>query len=205
MTVYNGDILKVVVEVVLGDFTITQNVHYFHAVTSTDHLDSVILGVIETWIETAYGELSGALCDDYAIGDSTVHKIEWNSTLSKWEITYYLGLFTPTWTMVNTSEPLPNQVSAFATFNTARPQSRGRKFIMPFGEDQQAATILVAGAVTLMTNFADDVLDTISLGAGGDLYPGIVRSTTGDFLSFQSATITDVLGTQRRRRPGVGS
>lgn len=205
MTVHNGDILKTVVEIVLGDFTITQNVHYFHTVTTTDHLDSVILGVIEDWVETAYALLNGDLCDDYAIGDSTVHVIDWDVGDQKWETTYYVGLFTPTFAMQNSAEPLPNMSSAFATFNTTRPQTRGRKFLQPFGEDRQAATILVAASVTAMGNWADAILDEISLGAGGDLVPGVPRQATGDFYPFTSATVTDVLGTQRRRRPGVGS
>jgi len=205
MTVLANDILKVVVEIVLGDFTISQNVHYFRADTNTPHLDSVVLGVIEAWVEAAYDELDQDLCDDFAIGTSTVHVIKFDTGDMDWLTEYFVGQFVPTFAMSNSSEPLPNMSSAFITLNTSRPQSRGRKFLAPFGENRQAATVLINDAVTAVTAFADAVLDDISLGAGGDLLPGIVRAGVDSFLTFTGATITDILGTQRRRRPGVGS
>jgi hypothetical protein len=81
----------------------------------------------------------------------------------------------------------------------------GKKFLFPFDEAKQADSILVAGAVTAMTAFGVIAIADIALGGDAILIPGIVRTGVEQWLSFQVAVVNDVIGTQRRRRPGVGA
>jgi len=205
MSVDPNDILKVTMEVTLGDGSIAQNVYHFYAATLGVYGDSTITDAIEDWIETAYNELSADLVDTITQNVCTVQKVVWDGVLGKWVVDALVGYFTPTIVYNNASDPLPNQVSAFATFQTARPKSRGRKFLFPFGEDRQDATILSAPALADMADFAADVLTAIFLGPANNLYPGVVRAAAAEFLGFDVGIVTDLLGTQRRRRPGVGA
>lgn len=119
-------------------------------------------------------------------------------------MTELIGYFTPTISMVNASDELPNQCSAFVTLYTSRPKSRGRKFVIPFGEDTQDGTYLTAAALTDMTDFADELLDNVVFDVLEYFVPGIPREAVELFLDFTTAVVTNLLGSQRRRRPGVG-
>lgn len=205
MTVQPDDVLKVTFEVELHDGTIAQNVHYFHAILIAPMTDAQALIGIELWVEDAYNQLSGSLPASMTQRLCTVQTIDWNAGESKWEVTGLIGYFTPTISFVNASDELPNQSSAFATFNTTRPKSRGRKFAMPFGEDTQDGTYLTAAALSDMTDWADEILDNVVFGALEYFVPGIPREAVDVWLDFVGAVVTNVLGSQRRRRPGVGA
>lgn len=205
MPVDPGDFIKVTYEVTLHDGSIAQNVHYFRAVLLTQLPNVQALIGIELWIEAAYGNLSGSLPATTTQNLCTAQIIEWSASLGRWEVTELIGYFTPTISMVNAADELPNQSSAFATFTTARPKSRGRKFVVPFGEDTQDGTYLTAAALSDMVDFADDVLENIVFDVLEYFVPGVPREAVNLFLDFTGAVITNVLGSQRRRRPGVGA
>lgn len=204
MSTQNGDIVKVTFEVSLHDGTIAQNVHYFKCEFAAAQSDAGVTSAIETWIETAYGELTPNLPSSMTQRVCTVQEIAWDAIDGQWEVTRLIGYFTPTISFTNASDELPNQSSAFATFNTSRPKSRGRTFVMPFGEDRQDGTYLISAALTDMTDFADELLDDIVLGPLNELIPGIPRQALEVFLPFTLGIVTDLLGSQRRRRPTVG-
>jgi len=135
---------------------------------------------------------------------SEVDEVEWNATDSFWEVVRQVGFFTPGITYTNGVDPLPNQVAAIATFPTFRPKSRGRKFLPPFGEDQQDAGILNSTALTALANWATDALADVVVSSGNELLTGVPREAADVFLTLASYVVTDILGTQRRRKPGVG-
>ena len=205
MTVTNGDVLKVVMEVVLNDGSIAQNVYYFLANFVASFDDGTITDELETWIEGLYGNLSSQLLASMTQSLCSVDEILFNAGEGLWEVVRHVGTFTPTIAFNNANEGLPNQSSAFATFNTQRPKSRGRKFLFPFGEDMQADTFLTGAALAAMANYADDALTGILVAPLSTLDPGIHRVGINEFLGFAIAVVTNVLGSQRRRRPGVGA
>lgn len=204
MAVNNGDVLKVVMEVLLGDGSIAQNVYYFIAELLAQLGDATVTGLIETWIESAYGELTNELVNDISQRLCTVQKIEFDATEQEWLVTENIGTFTPTIVYGNANEALPNMVCAVATFLTFRPKTRGRKFLFPFGENDQDAGYLTSTALANMADYADAILDTITYSPGNDLEPGVPRAGVDNFRKLTGAVVTNVLGTQRRRRPGVG-
>lgn len=205
MAVSDGDILKTTFEVTLDDGSIAQNVYYHRADLLFPLTDAAALSGIEIYLENAYTQLTAELVNTINQNLCTLQQIEWNSGESIWEVTRLVGYFTPTIVFNNATEGLPNQSSAFATFLTLRPRSFGRKFIMPFGEDRQAGTYLISAALTAMADYADDVLTAIPIAALEYLIPGIPRTGVELFLDFTGAVVTNVLGSQRRRRPGVGA
>jgi hypothetical protein len=133
-----------------------------------------------------------------------VDVIEWNATTEEWEVTRKVGYFTPTIGFNDAAEPLPNQSAAVAVFPTFRPKTRGRKFVFPFGEDAQDATFLVAAALGALADYAADVLADIVIGPLNELNTGVASTVTGSFQAFDTGIVTNVLGSQRRRRPTVG-
>lgn len=204
MSVSDGDILKIIFEVALNDGTIAQNVYYLLAELAAPQADLSVTNAIETWLETAYGELTAELLSSMTQNLCTVQKIIWDAGNELWVVDALVGYFTPTITFNNSTDGLPNQSSAFASFTTYHPGHYGRKFMPPFGEDQQDGTYLESTALADMADYADDILDGIYLGPLNNLYAGIVRAAAGDFYKFAGAVVTNVLGSQRRRRPGVG-
>lgn len=202
MTVSNGDIIKLVVEAILDEGTIVQNVYYLLAELAAPQADQSILNALETWVESAYGNLTVEMSNTVTFQDIVADIIEWDT--DHWETTYHIGTEDIDTVPAGTGDPFPNQVSAFATFNTTRPKSKGRKFLFPFDELMALGSYLTAPAVSSIVDYAADILTTIVLGPFNELVPGIVRSSVNEFLEFRSAVVTNVLGTQRRRRPGVG-
>jgi hypothetical protein len=202
VTVSNGDILKVVIEFNLPNGTIGQNVYYFRAQLAAAQADQTVLNNLETWVEALYANLEPQIVSSVTFNDMVVDVVAWDGT--KWETTYHVGTEDLDITPTSAAEALPNQVSPFATFNTERPKSKGRKFCAGFGETSTVGSILAAGALADMVAFATDALDNIVIGLFNDLIPGIVRKGVNEFLDYLSATVTNVVGTQRRRRPGVG-
>lgn len=205
MAVNNDDVLKAVMEVVLDDGTVAQNVFYFIAELLAQLGDATVTGLIETYIEDAYANLSNELVNTITQSLCTVQKIAFDSGEGEWLVTENIGTFTPTITFGNANEALPNAVSAVATLLTFRPKTRGRKFLFPFGENDQDASYLTSTALSSMADFAADVIATITYSPGNDLEPGVPRAGVDNFRKFTGAVVTNVLGTQRRRKPGVGA
>lgn len=204
MAVVSGDILKTTMNFTLGDGTITQNVFYHQRHGITVVTDGTVMTKIEEWIEAMYAEVAGMVKNDVLAGLMVTDFVEW--VVDKWEVTGNLGTRTPTFTPTGVGDMLPNQSSAFCVFKTSRPKTVGRKFLLPFEEAWQAGTFLVAGAVTDMVAWADDAVNDVDLVVPLDyLSPGVVRTGVNSWLEFTLAIVTNVLGSQRRRRPGVGA
>lgn len=205
MTVQNGDILKVTFEVSTADGSVLQNVYHMEARLAAPQADATVVNAIETWIEGAYSELSTELVSTLVQGLCLVDEITWNAGTSEWEVSRNVGSFTPTIGFNNAGEALPNMTTAFAVFSTTRPKSKGRKFVPPFGENNQAASYLTGAALANMADYVTRCLAAATIGPGNTLVYGIVRAAAGEFLEALIGVVTNVLGTQRRRRPGVGA
>lgn len=205
MSVSNDDVLKVFLELVLGDGTIAQNVWHFKADFTDDQSDSAVSTAVETYIEDIYGALSAYLSDDFTINPSWLNKVAWDSDLQKWATTALVDIFTPSFTHTNTDDPFPNQIAPVMTANTFAPGSRGRKFIMGFVETSALAGDLVAGALTALGTALNHYIADETVSGANLLQVGVVRANAGNFLTFSDGAVNSVVGTQRRRKPGVGA
>jgi hypothetical protein len=205
MAVSNGDVLKAFIELVLSDGTIAQNVFYFIANFLDDEGDYDVKTAIKGYIEDIYSAISTYLSDDFTINPSSVSTIVYNATEGKWEVNRLVGNITPSFTHTNTDDPFPNQIAPVLTANTLRPKSRGRKFLMGCVETMADASELVTAAVTAMGNALAVYLADETVSGSNVLSPGVPRAGVNTFLEFSDGSVNSIVGTQRRRKPGVGT
>ncbi len=203
MPIVDQDIVKVSSNFELGDGTQYQNIYYYIRDGNDPFSDAAHIAAIKAHQEAMYDEIVGQVKDDVVEQLSFVDRIAWDGT--KWEIVENIGTFTPAFVPVGATDSLPFQVSPYVVFKTSRPKSVGKKFLFPFTEPQQADSILVPTAVTAVTAYAALAITPIALGGDATLTMGIVRTGVETYLNFDVAVVNDVLGSQRRRRPGVGA
>lgn len=203
MTVVNGDVLRITVNFLLPDGTQFQNVYHMIAQFVASFGDTTITDEIEAWVEGVYAAIITMVNSGTTEQVSSVDKIAW--TGSEWEVTANVGTFVPEFVPTGAGDITPNQISPFVVFKTERPRSVGRKFLFPVMETDQNQGILVGGAITLLVAYAAEVMTDITMAPLSTLIPGIPRTAVNTFLTFLLAVVTDIVGTQRRRRPGVGA
>jgi len=205
MSVDDGDYLSCDASFTLGDGTIAQNRFRFLAdfsVGSEDDQD--VLDGLESRMETMYATINSKVSNEVTPNLFTVSELEWSIADTQWLKTRELGTFTPTITFINAGDALPNQCAPFVTAKTLRPRTVGRKFVLPFCEDQQNEGVLSAGAVTQLTSWASYYIAAITISAGNNLRPGVVREGVQGWNTFTAVVVSDIIGTQRRRMPGRG-
>lgn len=203
MTLVSGDYVRVSCNFELGDGTLYQNIYTYTRDGVDVVSDATTVAQFKARMEAIYGTLTSQVKNNVVSKLCFVDQIAW--TIDEWKVVKNIGVFTPTFTPTPVEDSLPFQSSPFVIFKTTRPKSVGKKFLFPFTELMQANSILVAGAVTAMVAYGVQVLSDLALGGDATMIPGIVRTGVDQWLSFQVAVVNDVLGTQRRRRPGVGA
>ncbi len=198
-----GDIIRTAVNFLLPSGDQYQNVfhHIFDGVGGV--ADSVVVADIAAYMAAQYAELNAYVLDTTVVQLSFVDQVEF--VVDKWEVVANLGTFSMGWAPTGVAQQIPNTVSAFVTFKTARPKSVGRKFLFPPMETQQDAGIMTGPYVTAVVAWADDALNDIEVDILNTLHAGIPRTGVDDWLNFTVAVVTNLLGTQRRRRQGSGA
>lgn len=205
MTVIDQDVLRVTANFELGDGTQYQNVYHYIRDGTDVFSDAAHVLAIKGVMETMYATLITMVKNDVVEQLSFVDRVEFNEITDQWEVVENIGVFTPTFSPTGTDDVLPFQSSPYVIFKTQRPKSVGKKFLFPFVEVQQDATILVGGAVTALVNYGAAALGSPSLGGDATLSPVIVRTGINIVLRLLVAVVNDVIGSQKRRRPGVGA
>lgn len=204
MPVQDNEILRVTIQATLDDGSIVQNRKTFECDFADTQSDSAVLAAVDTWVETLYAYVASQIDADAELDQGTVDVIEWNPTLEIWEVARNVGVYSPLDTFAGTTDPIPNQCAAFVVGNTIRPKSKGRIFVFPFTETEQNHGVLISTALTALGNFAAHYILSQGVTTGNVLLSGIVREAANQFYEFLSAEYGDVIGTQRRRRVGIG-
>lgn len=205
MTVDNGDIIKGAFEMELADGTIAQNVYYWKAVFTGPQTNSAVKAAVKQYVEDMYTPVLGTVVNSVTMNPCEVDKIAWDPTEGIWKVTEQIGSTLPSLTFTNGGEQAPNQVAPIVRANTDRPKTYGKKFLIAFGESALVGSdlttaVLTALATTLAHYLADETV------AGADvLSPGVPRKGVNDFREFTDGVVNSVVGTQRRRKPGVGA
>lgn len=205
MAVLDQDILRVSANFELGDGTQYQNIYHCIRDGEDVYSDQYHVDAIEVKLEAAYADLAGAVVNDVTAQLCFVDRVEFNEILDEWRVVENIGTFTPTFTPTNANDGLPYQAAPYIIFKTSRPKTVGKKYLFPFAEDQQDQTILEAGAVTAVVAYGVEILDPIGLGGGNTLTFGVPRTGVQSWYNFLVAVVNDVIGSQKRRRPGVGA
>lgn len=203
MTIQSGDYLRVTCNFELGDGTQYQNIYSYTRDGEDPYSDANHVIAIKARVEAMYATIIALVKSDTVEQLSFVDRVEW--VVDEWKVVENIGTFVPTFNPAAVGDALPHQCAPFLIFKTTRPKSVGKKFLFPFDEAQQADSILVGGAVTAMVAFGVLAIDDIPLVGVSTLLPGIMRTGVQQWLTFQVAVVNDVIGTQRRRRPGVGA
>lgn len=205
MSVVNQDILRVSLNFELGDGTQYQNV--YHMIRDGEDVYSVQahLDAIETKMEAAYADIQ-ALVSTYITEQLCfVDRVEFNEIVDEWRIVENIGTFTPLFEPSGSIDGVPYQCAPYIYFKTQRPRTVGKKFLFPVGEDVQSDGILSGPAVTAYTAMAAELLAGIALGGDATLTFGVPRTGVNSWFNFLVAVVSDIIGTQRRRKPGVGA
>ena len=205
MTVENGDILRAVAEFEYPDGTIAQNVYHYLAQLTAPWDDVLTMSEITKHLETMYTLLENDISQNLIVHPLTFYKLIWDSATGSWEIAENLGQMVLDVTFLGLDDPFPNQVAGVVTAATNRPKSRGRKFVPGLMDASADGSDLVSSAVAALTAFAVDYITDVVAGFDGQFVSGVVRTAVEEFLPFVMAQVNSVVGTQRRRKPGVGA
>lgn len=205
MAILDGDILRVSANFQLGDGTEFQNIYHMIRDGTDPFGDAAHVDAIEAKVEAMYATIVGQVTNDVTPQLCFVDRVEFNEIVDEWRVVENIGTFTPTFVPSNVNDAIPYQGAPYLVFKTQRPKSVGKKFLFPVGEDQQADTILSGPALTALAAFGVQVLAAIEVGGDVTLTFGIVRTGIQTFLNFLVAVVNDVIGSQKRRRPGVGA
>lgn len=205
MAVVDGDILRVSLNFELGDGTLYQNVYTMIRDGDDPYSDQAHLDAIEVKMELAYADIQTETPLDTVEQLCFVDRIEFNELVDEWRVVENVGTFTPLFEPSGSTEGLPYQCAPYIFFKTIRPRTIGKKFLFPFVKTFQTDGILSAGAVTSMTAMATELMTPIALGGDATLTLGVTRTGVQSYYNFLVAVVQDVIGTQRRRKPGVGA
>lgn len=204
MSVVNGDVLKAVANFVLQDGTIMQNVFHFIAEFAGTQTDSGCVAAIKSYTEDIYTPILSYINSGVTAGVLTVDAVSWDPGTAQWQVSANKGEDTLSLTFTSGADSLPNQMSAVLIGNTWRPKSRGRKFLIPFAETAAVVGDLISAVLTALATSLSHFLADETVAGADLLSPGIVRAAADTFLPFSNGQVNSILGTQRRRKPGVG-
>lgn len=203
MSATNGEILKLTSEFTMVSGDICQNIYHFRVNTIGSVADASIITELTDWINAVLATIDDYVHQNVSANLHSVDKVAWDG--SKWAVTANIGTFTPSFTpTVSTSDALPYTVSPFIVLNTSRPKTKGRKFMWGTCEEDTTGSTMISAFVTAMVNCAAAMLLDAVIDVDTFFVPGVPRTATSDFFTFTTAVVTNILGSQRRRRPGVG-
>jgi hypothetical protein len=204
MTIENGDVLRVVIDHLLDDGTITNLVFHYLANLETPQANGTALNQLEEFVERFFGEVEERIHSGSALGALEVNKVAFNEETAQWEVSEYIGTRYPTVTFTNAGEQLPNQNAAVLVAKTTRPKSYGKKFFAGMTETDSTGSEWNAYTLTDMAAALLEYLLDIELAPSNTLTPGVPRSKFDVFLPFTTGIVDYIVGSQRRRKPGVG-
>lgn len=203
MAITLDDILRTNINFLLSDGSLYQNVWHHLRLGVGGFSDAVHITAMQSHFDTLYDGLANRVKSTVVAQLCTVDKVAFSD--GKWQVTENIGTFTLSFTGSDAGEIYANQISPFIVFKTTRPRTVGRKFMFPFTEQYYLGSIIDGTLVTSLVAFAAAAMVDISIGALADLVVGVPRTVEDVWYSFTAAVVTNVCGTQRRRRPGVGA
>lgn len=208
MAVTDGDIIKIVQDVVGPSLSVAQNVYWMRLDDPTPNSpsNSQIVSTVEGYLDDMYNEVLPRMSNAYEVADFTVERMEWDG--EKWEVVENVGTGDTALTGGSTDDALPHGCAAVITARTERPQSRGRKFLTGIVEDWASDSTWVATVLTDLADFALEYLSSRGVVGASALEPIIASTgatTGGQIFDLLLAAVPAIVGYQRRRKPGVGS
>lgn len=106
-------------------------------------------------------------------------------------------------TATGSTDPLPNTVAAVLIGKTGIKRQLGRKFFAAFTEASSVGNTLVSGAAGAMATALAAYITVWTSAQGSSWAPGVLGKD-GQFRLFLGGFVSGLLGTMRRRKPGIG-
>lgn len=100
-------------------------------------------------------------------------------------------------------DTLPNQSALVLIAKTAGIRGVGRKFFSGLAESQQNAGVMVVGVATALASLLAAYITPFEGIGGGTITPGVLDKTNS-FRPFVGGFVSSLIGSMRRRKPGVG-
>lgn len=183
------------------------NVWYF-IMQIAGETDEDVMDAIEARLDTAYSGYSSHLATDMYPYDLRFDVVDVIGGLVKTVRVMGARSWTLTTPPAGTGDPLPPMNAAIINFRTLFPKVFGRKYIGVLTESSGAIGQMVGAAFTALETFAALMITDIAM-TTGELGPGTVSLKAGAgslyWAQFVGGVVNFLLGTQRRRRQGVGS
>lgn len=202
MTVSPGDILQVVQNIDMPDLVKAQNVFTFIAGGTGTATDGVITATLEGFLENFYDELAGRISGAVSLAEAVISVMEYDID-DGWLVSRNVGTAEPSVTFSASGDMLPHAVAAVITAPTAVPKRRSRKSIPGCVEeeidDSEVTTTLLTALALAAIEWLTDTPVT-----GGIILISSLLSSLGITIPLVSATVPNVIGSQRRRKPGIG-
>lgn len=202
MTVSSGEVVKAVATHELLDNVISQSVWYWIVSSAAPVAYSTVLAAIKTEIETIYALMQAHIETDTHLTDLVVNKWEYNAT-EGWHTGALVGIDTLSDSFSSAADMLPHACAMTITGFTQDPNVRSRKSFGGFTEDKVLDSDVTAPVTTAMANALGEWLTARTLGGSDELLPG-VPAATGVFEYLLYGLVSDLIGSQRQRKPGVG-
>lgn len=208
MTVSDGDVLKVVLDIDCPDLVTANNVYYWQLDDSVpdNPTNSQIMTALDTKLTAMYQTIDQLVHSDYFFDEIKVDRIEWN--VDVWETVENLGLQDIHVAGTSVAGSLPHGVAVTLTADTSRPQTRARKFLPGFAEGEFDNSTLSGTLLTALAAFATAWLASQTVVGSAALDPVVVGQqgdSAGLIYALVSAAANGISGYQRRRKPGVGA
>lgn len=195
-----GDIWRATVQFDMPETTIAQWVQHYQQATAGSPSATDIATQIAAMVTSTWSDIT-TMVDPEVTGD-TVEVALWDAVAKEFNTLATASINTLAGTA--TAEMLPHQEAAVVLFFTNVGRSIGKKFVFGLAENQQENSILTAGAITNLILWAAGWDNTLNVG-GSTIEPGNFNLLTEAFRAYvKTIAVNAVLGSQDRRRPGIG-
>jgi hypothetical protein len=202
MTIGDGEIVQAVVDFVSPGGLHQQNRFTYKCQFATGQSEATVVQTLNSELLELYGHVEDEIGASWSDPYLYVDEIYWDG--QKWEVSANVGESQINITFLNADELLPLQTCAYLVGRTTKPRSRGRKWLPSFGEDQAGSGALVQQALSDLADAGAQYINTLDIGGGNSLVPGVASVRWGIFLPFTGCLVGTIVGTQRRRRQGYG-
>lgn len=202
MTVSQGTYLKAVVSWDLPLSVIAQSVFYYQLKGLSPVSDATILSALVTGLEDMFDNLNSYWSTQVSLNTVTVNEWEYDTT-DQWHTGRYIGEGALTDGFASGTDMLPHASAAVITGNTGNVNVKSRKSLPGVIDTQAVDSQVQASTLTALANFAVDWIAQMFVDTNEYLEPG-VPGKEGIWYALASALVSDLIGSQRRRKPGIG-
>ncbi len=203
MAVPTGAILRVVANLLFPESVIAQNVFYTlfdNDGTGNDEVD--VLSDLGDWIEAIYTTLNTYMDNDVTLSHATVYIRD--VVGGDWD---EVGFETLTDAFAGVAYMLPHGAACVLHAKSSNPDRQGAKFFGGFIDEIQNQSVIIAPGITaLIAAGVQWVQDFTGAATGSNFDPGVWSPTDNVMYQFSGTLdVSNYIGYQRRRKPGVGT